>query len=532
MNEETLKDCFLNAFSTMGEKKAISFFREGAVETEMTYLELDQDSNRMVNTLRNLDINKGDKVILFLPKSLIFIIAHLALQKIGAVAVPLNPGFKKSEMAYLVHDADAKLVLTGTEQEPIIKEIDPRLNTLLINTETPYQELDFFRSSSGDIASEGIGRSNPGLIIYTSGTTGKPKGAILTQRNLVHDAKNIIRIWEISASDVLCHSLPLFHVHGLCISASDVLCHSLPLFHVHGLCFALHTALLAGAHTLMLDQFSPQRVIGLLTQKEGEHACTLFMAVPPMYGKLMDYVGEKKKRLDFEHMRLWTSGSAPLLIKDFEKITKIFGKEPVEREGMSETGMNFSNPVRGRRKPGSIGLPLPDLEVRIVDIKTFEDVAPGQEGEIWLKGPAITPGYLNKPEETARAFEKGWFRSGDLGKVDEDGYYYLTDRCKHIIISGGENISPKEIEGVINSLDDVLESSVVGIPDEKWGERVVAAIVKKTASGITAGEIQEYCREHLHNWKSPKEIVFVEALPKNTMGKVLNEEVKKLFQTR
>ncbi|MCJ7684639.1 MAG: AMP-binding protein, partial [Desulfobacteraceae bacterium] len=177
-----------------------------------------------------------------------------------------------------------------------------------------------------------------------------------------------------------------------------------------------------------------------------------------------------------------------------------------------------------------IGVPLPDLEVRIVDIKTFEDVAPGHEGEIWLKGPGVTPGYWHKPEETAQAFEKGWFRTGDIGRVDEDGYYYLTDRCKHIIISGGENISPKEIEGVINQLEDVLESSVVGIPDEKGGEKVVAAIVKKAASGITAVEIQGYCREHLHNWKSPKEIVFVEELPKNTMGKVLNEEVKKLFQ--
>ncbi len=510
MNDKSLKDSFFNSFSVRGEKVAISFFRDGVVETEITYLELDHDSNRMANTLRDLDVNKGDRVILFLQKSLIFIIAHLALQKIGAVAVPLNPGFKKSEMEYLVHDAEAKLVLVGPEQEAIIKEIDPHLTILLIHTDKPYQELDFFRSSSGNIASEEIGREDPGLIIYTSGTTGKPKGAILTQGNLVHDARNIIKIWEISDSDVLCHTLPLFHVHGLC--------------------FALHTALIAGSHTLMLDQFSAQRVIDLLTQKEEEYACTLFMAVPPMYAKLMDYVGAKQ--LDFEHMRLWTSGSAPLLTKDFEKITKIFGKEPVEREGMSETGMNFSNPVRGRRKPGSIGLPLPNLKVRIVDVETFADVVPGQEGEIWLKGPAITPGYLNKPEETAKAFEEGWFRSGDLGKVDKDGYYYLTDRCKHIIISGGENISPKEIEGVINRLDDVLESSVVGIPDEKWGEKVVAAIVKKAASGITAGEIQGYCREHLHNWKSPKEIVFIEELPKNSMGKVLNEGVKKLFQTR
>ena len=508
MDEETLRDCFLNAAKTRGEKTAISFFRNGVVETEITYLELDQDSNRMANTLRDLNINKGDRVILFLEKSLFFVIAHLALQKIGAVTVPLNPGFKKSEMEYLVHDAEAKLVLTGPEQQAIINEVDPGLATIVMHTDKPYQQLGFFRSASDDITQEEVEPDDLGLIIYTSGTTGKPKGAILTQKNLIHDAKNIIKIWEISASDVLCHALPLFHVHGLC--------------------FALHTALLAGAHVLMLDQFSPQRVVDLLTKKEGEYACTLFMAVPPMYGKLMDYVGEKG--FDFKHMRLWTSGSSPLLARDFERITKIFGKEPVEREGMSETGMNFSNPVRGRRKPGSIGLPLPGLEVRIVDIETLEDVAPGQEGEIWLKGPAVSPGYLNKPEETAKAFEKGWFRTGDLGKIDADGYYYLTDRCKHIIISGGENISPKEIEGVINRLDDVLESSVVGIPDEKWGEKVVAAIVTRAESGIKAGEIQAYCKEHLHNWKCPKEIVFLKELPKNTMGKVLNEEVKKLFK--
>jgi len=509
MNNESLKDCFLNAFSAGGEKTAIRFFRDGTVETELTYRELDRDSNRMVNTLRDLGVKKGDRVILFLPKSLIFVVAHLALQEMGAVGIPLNPGFKKSEMEYLVRDAEAKLALTSPGQEGIIHSIGSSLTTITIQTERPYQDLNFFRSATDDINREEVEPDDPGLIIYTSGTTGKPKGAILTQRNLVHDAKNIIKTWEISDSDVLCHALPLFHVHGLC--------------------FALHTALIAGAHVLMLDQFSPKKVIDLLTKKEGEYACTLFMAVPPMYGKLMDYVGEKG--LDFEHMRLWTSGSAPLLTKDFEKITKIFGKEPVEREGMSETGMNFSNPVRGRRKPGSIGLPLPDLEVRIVDIETFEDVAPGQEGEIWLKGPAVTPGYLNKPQETAKAFEKGWFRTGDLGRVDKDGYYFLTDRCKHIIISGGENISPKEVEGVINRLDDVLESSVVGIPDEKWGEKVVAAIVTRAESGIQAGGIQAYCREHLHDWKCPKEIVFVKELPKNAMGKVLNEEVKKIFQT-
>jgi malonyl-CoA/methylmalonyl-CoA synthetase len=253
------------------------------------------------------------------------------------------------------------------------------------------------------------------------------------------------------------------------------------------------------------------------------------MAVPAMYAALMDSVGER--RLDFEHIRLWTSGSAPLLPKDFERIQAIFGKEPVEREGMTETGMNFSNPVRGARKPGSIGLPLPNLHVRIVDPETSLDVVPGQTGEIFLKGPAITPGYWRKPEETEKAFEKGWFKTGDLGRVDEDGYYYLTDRIKHIIISGGENISPKEVESIINQVDGVAESCVVGIPDEKWGEKVVAAVVPKPDFKFESHNIRNFCKKHLHDWKVPKEILFMKELPKNKMGKVLKDEVKEAFTT-
>jgi malonyl-CoA/methylmalonyl-CoA synthetase len=284
---------------------------------------------------------------------------------------------------------------------------------------------------------------------------------------------------------------------------------------------------LAGTHVVMPHQFSPQGVIDVLQKEAGEHACTMFMAVPAMYAKLMDYLGDRK--LSFEHMRLWTSGSAPLLPQDFKRITEIFGQQPVEREGMSETGMNFSNPLRGKRKPGSIGYPLPDLEVRIVNPETGADVAPGQTGEIWLKGPAVTPGYWRKPEETAAAFEQGWFKTGDLGNIDEDGYYYLTDRIKHIIISGGENISPKEVEIVINQLEEVVESSVVGIPDERWGEKVVAAVVKKENLNIKPENIQAHCKNHLHDWKCPKAVVFVKELPRNTMGKVLKEDVKNIF---
>lgn len=508
MEGQTLKECFTNTALVQGNRKAIRFLRRGAIETEISYLELNQDSNRLANFFIDQGVEKGDRVVLYLPKSVFFVVAHLALQKIGAMAVPLNPGFKKSEMAYLLGDADAKLVIAGTLQNSTVTQIDPRLKTIVINSETPYQALDFFRSAPDEVPEISIDQTDPGLIVYTSGTTGKPKGAILTQKNLVHDAGNVIKIWEIGETDVLCHALPLFHVHGLC--------------------FALHTSLLAGSQVVMLDEFSPQRVVERLANKT-KNPCTVFMAVPAMYNKLMDYLAEKE--MNFDHIRLFTSGSAPLLSKDFDRIKRIFGKEPVEREGMSETGMNFSNPIKGVRKPGSIGIPLPDLEVRIVDLDTFKDANPGQEGEIWLKGPAVTPGYWRKPAETQKAFEAGWFRTGDLGRIDDDGYYYLTDRIKHIIISGGENISPKEIEAVINQLNDVVESSVVGIADEKWGEKVVAAVVSKSGASINSEDIRLHCKKHLHGWKCPKEVVFVDALPKNTMGKVLKEDVKAFFKS-
>lgn len=508
MGDVCLRDCFQESSRVQGKKTAITFLRDGKIETEISYSQLNQDSNRMANTFLEMGVKKGDRVILFVPKSLGLVVAHLALQKIGAMAVPVNPGFTRFEMSYLLKDSEATLVLMGSEQEPVIREVDSRVRGLVLKTDMPYQELDFFRSAPESIPQVEITAEDPGLIIYTSGTTGNPKGAILTQRNLVHDAKNIIYIWEIRESDVVCHALPLFHVHGLC--------------------FELHTALIAGAHLIMLDSFTPETVIEILSRREAEYVCTVFMAVPAMYAKLMDCVGEK--RLDFAHIRLWTSGSAPLLAKDFERIKEAFGKEPVEREGMTETGMNFSNPVRGVRKPGSIGLPLPGLEVRIVNPQTLADVPPGEIGEFWLRGPAITPGYWRKPEETAKTFKDGWFKTGDLGKVDDDGYYYLTDRLKHIIISGGENISPKEVETVINQVQGVVDSSVVGIPDEKWGEKVVAAVVTEPGARLNAQEIQSFCKKHLHSWKCPKYVALLEELPKNRMGKVLKEEVKKVFR--
>jgi malonyl-CoA/methylmalonyl-CoA synthetase len=252
------------------------------------------------------------------------------------------------------------------------------------------------------------------------------------------------------------------------------------------------------------------------------------MAVPAMYSKLIEHIDGKK--MNFDHIRLLTSGSAPLLPSDFERIRKTFGKEPVEREGMSETGMNFSNPINGTRKSGSIGIPLPNVQVRVVDPINGTDVDPGQTGEFWLKGDSITHGYWRKIEETKKAFEDGWFKTGDLGYVDVDGYYFLTDRLKHIIISGGENVSPKEVEMILNRVPGVLESSVVGIQDAKWGERIVAAVVPTNENNLDKNELKEFCKKHLHDWKCPKEFSIVDKIPRNTMGKVLKEKVKELFE--
>ena len=505
--DETLAYLIDQTALRMGKKEALLFLRKGRLESQMTYSSLQKISNRVANALIEMGLKKGERVILFMPKSVEQVTLYLGVQKVGAISVILNPGFKKDEMNYFLKDTDAKIVIVGKKEEALIRSIEEKRIVISIDTETPFTEEKLFSGTSSHLSEMGASSQDPALLIYTSGTTGHPKGAILTQQNIIQDAKNILHIWEITERDVICHALPLFHVHGLC--------------------FALHTSLIAGAKMVMCDEFSPETVIDILSRPKEELACTMFMGVPTMYLRMIDRMEGKKQ--DFSHLRLLASGSAPLLPKDFERIKKVFGKEPVEREGMSETGMNFSNPLRDIKKPGSIGLPLPHVEAKIVSPETFQDLNLGEVGEIWLKGPNVTPGYWRKPRETETAFVKGWFRTGDLGKKDEDGYYYITDRLKHIIISGGENISPKEIESVINSHPKVLESCVIGIPDEKWGEKVLASVILKSGVTLTIKEIQDHCKHHLLDWKCPKDIFFLEELPRNKMGKVMKEEVSKLI---
>jgi len=255
---ELLKDCF----KKYSQKTALSFLRGSNIETQMSFRDLDSNSNKMANLFLKQGIKKSDNVVLLPDKSLVFVVAYIALQKIGAVCVPLNPGFKKSELTYLLNDAAPSLAIINPEQADMIKQIDSNLSCMEIDTKIPFQEMNFLNSCSDYLEKISLESDDPGLIIYTSGTTGDPKGAVLTQKNLVNDANNIIKIWEISNSDTLCHVLPLFHIHGLC--------------------FALHTALIAGAHVVLLDRFAPGTVIDILKEGKGDLACSVFMGVPAL----------------------------------------------------------------------------------------------------------------------------------------------------------------------------------------------------------------------------------------------------------
>ncbi len=498
---------FDDSFSESAGKRAVSFFRGTQCETELTYDQLKTDSAKLAGYLSEYGLEKGDRIAFLMEKSVFFIVAYLAVLKAGYIAVPLNPGFKTNELEYLINDSDPELIFVDDDKKNNIKKAGFKNKLIEIKNDLPYSSIEFFSSFDSDFTGPEILQHDPALIIYTSGTTGNPKGAVLTHSNLINDALNIIKIWQISEQDVLCHALPLFHIHGLC--------------------FALNTCFICSSFIVMLDSFNLNSLVSRLSEKDSFYQCSIFMAVPAMYTKLMDLIEDRK--IDFSHIRLLTSGSAPLPEKEFVRIKKIFGKEPVEREGMSETGMNFSNPLKGIKKPGSIGLPLPGVQVKIVNHETYEDVEEDQVGEIFLKSPSIIKEYWKKPDETRAAFHCGWFKTGDLGKRDSDGYYYLTDRLKHIIITGGENVSAKQVEDVINSIDGVKEAAVVGIPDRTWGETVAALVQKVPGSDLTDSEIKKICRQNLHTWKCPKIIGFTDQIPKNTMGKVLKDKIKLYF---
>ena len=416
-----------------------------------TFGEIEMRSNRMAQYLLSRGLKAGDRLCVQLPNSVEMIDLYLACVKLGVIFVPVNVLYKEREIAHILNDAEPALFL---QEAP---------DASLFPCDRPAVTLD------GD---------TPAGIIYTSGTTGASKGAVLTHNNFAANAINLLTCWQIAAADRLLLALPLFHVHGL----------------GNG----LHCWLMSGCRMRLLPRFEHQKAAAEFL----DFRPTLFFGVPTIYVRLLDMPPEQAREIG-SFMRLFVSGSAPLPAQVFEEFRARFGHTILERYGMSENLMNISNPYVGERRPGTVGVPLPGVSVKLVD------------GEIYLKGPNVFPGYWRREESP---FVDGWFRTGDLAEVSDDGYYTLKGRKSDVIISGGFNIYPREIEEFLQEQEEVAEAAVLGMADAVRGEVPVAYVVLKDE--IEPRVLEERCREKLASFKVPRVFHAVEKLPRNAMGKI------------
>jgi malonyl-CoA/methylmalonyl-CoA synthetase len=473
----------------------------------VTYAELDQLIGQTAGYLQSLGLQPGDRVALQLTKSVEFILLHLATIRLGAITLPLNLAYPPDEIEYFLSDSEAKLFFALESSNEKIQSILPRLPELqkcvFLNPAEPELFQSLITNYQLPISNSPVSSlSDTAVIIYTSGTTGRPKGAEITHGNLISNLEALHEAWGWTANDVLLHVLPIFHVHGLFV--------------------ALHGALHAGATTLLMREFDAKRTLEMLSGGQ----CTVFMAVPTIHQRLLDV--PEATQFDLSRVRLITSGSDRLPDEVFTGFQKTFGYTLLERYGMTETGMNCSNPLKGERRLGSVGLPLSGVEVRVVNPENEEPLLDGDIGEVQLRGPNIFKGYWKQPQKTAESFTAdGWFRTGDLGFREADGYLTLCGRSKDLIISGGLNIYPPEVERVLAEHPSVAVCAVIGCPDREWGERVTAVVVLERGQFASGADLIDFCRERLAPYKSPKSIIFKDELPRNAMGKVQKTELRK-----
>jgi acyl-CoA synthetase (AMP-forming)/AMP-acid ligase II len=423
-----------------------------------------------------------------LPNRAELVISLFATWRLGAAATPVNPVLTRTEMQYQVDDAGAKVVIgSGLELDAQVLDVD-----------------ELFAPAAG-VQTVTVAGSDLALLIYTSGTTGKPKGVMLDHSNLLSMCEGAREWLKVTSED-----------HSLLI---------LPLFHANGIVAGTLTPLLAGGRVTIAARFSPKTFFGLVAKARP----TYFSAVPAIYAMLSAL--PEAAEADTSSLRLVVCGAAPMPAELIQRVEERFGVVLVEGYGLSEgTCASTINPVDGVRKPGTVGLPLPGQEVAIVD-ESGARVPQGQRGEVVLRGPNIMRGYLNKPEETAKTIIDGWLHTGDVGLLDEDGYLVLVDRIKDMIIRGGENIYPKEIESVLYTHPGVLEAAVVGRPDEVLGEVVVAYAALRPQTTVTVQELHELCAEHLAKYKLPVLIELLDELPKNPVGKIDKPTLRKRSQT-
>jgi len=419
----------------------------------------------------------------------------------GGIAVPLCLTHPLPSLQYVLEDTEASIIVVSPAYESLLKEyaINSNIRFIVLGEEQSQQH----------VALPEVNVSRAALILYTSGTTNKPKGVVLTHANLEAQMENLVQAWEWTHND-----------HTLCV---------LPLHHVHGIVNVVGCSLFAGATCQFIPSFSAEKIFALFLEAK----INVFMAVPTIYYKLITYwigLSEKEQRVLYDAMkqfRLMVCGSAALPVSTMEKWETISGHILLERYGMTEIGMALSNPYRGKRRAGHVGLPLPNVEVRLVD-EQFQDVAPGEQGEILVRGNNVFREYWRKPEDTRKEFtDDGWFKTGDVAVMD-DGYYRIVGRSSvDIIKSGGYKISALEIEEVLREHAMIKDCAVAGIPDDEWGELVVAAV--EAVEGFDPSAVNLWIRERMPAYKTPKRYLVVEGLPRNAMGKVVKNDVKKLF---
>jgi len=466
--------------------------------------DVERASAMIANLLGRLALPKGARVAVQVDKSPEAVLLYLATLRAGYVYLPLNTAYQATEIDYFVGDAEPSVVVCSPANlrwvEPIARRHrvphlftlgDDRRGTLL---EAAAREPDRFatvRSRADDLA----------CIVYTSGTTGRSKGAMLSHGNVGSNALTLHTCWRWRAGDVLLHMLPIFHVHGLFV--------------------AIHGALLSGSRMIWRAKFDAKEAVRLLPQ------ATVFMGVPTMYVRLLDEPGFDANAC--RNVRLFVSGSAPLLPDTFRQFEARTGQRILERYGMSETAMLTSNSYDGNRVPGTVGLPLPGVEVRVVD-ESGRPCGTGEIGAIQVRGPNVFRGYWRMPQKTKEEFTRdGFFRTGDMGKWDANGYLSIVGRSKDLIITGGYNVYPKEIESYLDEMDGVAESAVIGVPHRDFGEAVTAVVVRKPGARLDEAAIVAALKGRIAAFKVPKRVHVVDELPRNQMGKVQKNVLRERY---
>ena len=461
-------------------------------------------SAQIAHSLVAAGCRKGDRVAVQTAKHWQVLALYLACLRAGLVYLPLNTGYQRSELDYFFGDAEPRVIVCGPEHLGLVATL-ARGATVLTLDAHGGELIDRAADYPATFATVGSAPDDLAAILYTSGTTGRSKGAMLTHRNLASNALALVEAWGFTRGDVLLHALPVYHVHGLFV--------------------AIHCVLLSGSHMLWLPKFDAVECIGLLPR------ATVMMGVPTFYSRLVSESAFTRETC--RTIRLFVSGSAPLLPETFDAFRERTGQTILERYGMTETGMNTSNPLAGERVAGTVGRPLSGIEMRVVG-DSGGALPPGQIGGVQVRGPNVFAGYWRMPEKTREEFTAdGYFKTGDMGEWVADGpgqgYLRLVGRAKDLIITGGLNVYPKEIEERIDAMEGVVETAIIGVPDPDFGECVTAVVVARAGHALTERAIIAALKGEIASFKVPKRVHFVADLPRNTMGKVQKNLLRQEF---